>query len=80
MLTNLVTTLAKLGGALNFYSDRLTGGFIIAIIIVAVIFLIFFFSFVPIGLAISARASGVRVGLFQLVGMRIRKVKPARIV
>ena len=80
MLTNLVTTLAKLGGALNFYSDRLTGGFIIAIIIVAVIFLIFFFSFVPVGLAISARASGVRVGLFQLVGMRIRKVKPARIV
>lgn len=80
MLTNFVTTLAKLGGALNFYSDGLSSGIIIAIIIVAVIFLIFFFSFVPIGLAISARASGVRVGLFQLVGMRIRKVKPARIV
>jgi uncharacterized protein YqfA (UPF0365 family) len=45
-----------------------------------VVFLIIFFSFVPIGLWISAAASGVRIGLFQLVGMRIRKVVPADIV
>jgi uncharacterized protein YqfA (UPF0365 family) len=50
------------------------------IVILAIIFLILFFSFVPLGLWISAAASGVRVGIFQLVGMRVRKVVPSRIV
>ena len=50
-------------------------GAIIGIIIGAVILLIFFFSFFPVGLAISAGASGVHVGLFQRVGMR-RIVEP----
>ena len=45
-----------------------------------IIFLIIFFKFVPLGLWISASASGVKIGLFQLVGMRIRKVVPADIV
>ena len=45
-----------------------------------VIFLIIFFSFVPLGLWISASASGVKIGLFQLIGMRIRKVNAADIV
>ena len=55
---------------------------IIALIIVvaAIIFLAIFFSFVPIGLWISAIASGVKVGIFQLVAMRIRKVAPSRII
>ena len=52
----------------------------IALIIVIVIFLVLFFSFVPLGLWISAAASGVHVGIFQLVGMRVRKVIPSRIV
>ena len=39
-----------------------------------------FFTFVPLGLWISARASGVHIGILQLVGMRIRKVIPSRIV
>ncbi|MBQ3108707.1 MAG: flotillin-like protein FloA, partial [Clostridia bacterium] len=52
----------------------------IIIAVAAIIFLALFFSFVPIGLWISASASGVKVGIFQLVGMRIRKVVPARIV
>ena len=52
----------------------------IIVIIVAIIFLILFFTFVPLGLFISARASGVKVGILQLVGMRIRKVIPSRIV
>ena len=52
----------------------------IVIVILAIIFLILFFSFVPLGLWISARASGVKIGIFQLVGMRVRKVIPARIV
>ena len=52
----------------------------VALIIVIVIFLVLFFSFVPLGLWISAAASGVKIGIFQLVGMRVRKVIPSRIV
>ena len=52
----------------------------VLITILAIIFLILFFSFVPLGLWISARASGVKIGVFQLVGMRVRKVVPSRIV
>ena len=39
-----------------------------------------FFRFVPIGLWISALAAGVKVGLFNLVGMRLRRVPPQKIV
>ena len=53
---------------------------LVAIIIAALIFVIVFLTFFPIGLWISAAASGVHVGIFQLVGMRIRKVVPQRIV
>ena len=38
------------------------------------------FSFVPIGLWISAQAAGVRIGIVTLVGMRLRRVPPAKIV
>ncbi|MDR1204066.1 MAG: flotillin-like protein FloA [Peptococcaceae bacterium] len=38
------------------------------------------FSFIPVGLWISALAAGVRIGIFQLVGMRLRRVPPALIV
>ena len=55
-------------------------GLIAAIVIGVILFLILFFSFIPLGLWISAAASGVRVGLFTLVGMKIRKVRPARII
>ncbi len=36
--------------------------------------------FVPVGLWISALASGVRIGLIALVGMRLRKVPPRQII
>ena len=52
----------------------------ILIIVLLVVFFVLFFSFVPLGLWSSAAASGVRVGIFQLVGMRVRKVIPSRIV
>ena len=52
----------------------------IIVIIAVIIFLAIFFSFVPLGLWISALASGVKISIGQLVGMRIRKVVPARIV
>ncbi len=47
---------------------------------IVIIVLAVFMRYVPLRLWISAMASGVRVGIFQLVGMRIRKVIPARII
>jgi uncharacterized protein YqfA (UPF0365 family) len=55
--------------------------FAVFLVIVAIIvFLSFFFSFVPVGLWISAAAAGVKVGIITLVGMRLRRVVPSRIV
>jgi len=45
-----------------------------------VLFLSLFFSFIPVGLWISAFAAGVRVPIFTLIGMRLRRVIPSRIV
>ena len=50
---------------------------IIAIILIAVALL---FTFVPVMLWISALAAGVKVGLFTLVGMRLRRVIPSRVI
>lgn len=47
----------------------------------AIIFtLIFFFWLVPVGLWISALAAGVRVGIGSLIGMRLRRVAPSKII
>ena len=51
--------------------------FTIVLIIIAVFL---FFSFVPVMLWITAMASGVYVGLTTLIGMRLRRIVPARIV
>ncbi|MFC4076738.1 flotillin-like protein FloA [Salinithrix halophila] len=53
---------------------------IILIAVVAVIALSILFSFVPIMLWISAMASGVYVGLTTLIGMRLRRITPSRII
>ena len=50
------------------------------IIAVVVIVLILFFRFIPVALWISALAANVRVGVWTLVGMRLRRVVPSRIV
>lgn len=47
---------------------------------IIVILAIVFFSAVPFGLWISALASNTRVSMFSLVGMRLRRVSPQRIV
>ena len=55
--------------------------FTILIIAAAIIaFLFIFFFFIPVGLWISALAAGVRVGITTLVGMRLRRVPPAKII
>ncbi|MDR7867261.1 MAG: flotillin-like protein FloA [Sporomusaceae bacterium] len=50
------------------------------ILVLFVIGLALFLHFVPLGLWISAIAAGVHVGIFTLIGMRLRRVPPAQIV
>jgi uncharacterized protein YqfA (UPF0365 family) len=52
----------------------------IVVIGLIVIALAVLFTFVPVMLWISALAAGVRVGIFTLVGMRLRRVIPNRVV
>lgn len=52
----------------------------LGIIILVFVFLIMFFSFVPVGLWITAFFSGVRIKISDLVGMKLRRVRPSRIV
>ena len=47
---------------------------------IVVLLVIGFFSLVPMGLWISAVASGVKVGVITLIGMKLRRVKPVHIV
>ncbi|GEK29707.1 UPF0365 protein YqfA [Kurthia zopfii] len=60
----------------------LTGGMISAIIaiVIAIILLAILFTFVPVALWISALAAGVKVSILTLIGMRLRRVTPSRIV
>ncbi|ARB37765.1 UPF0365 family protein [Bacillus subtilis] len=53
---------------------------ILAIVAVAIIVLAVFFTFVPVMLWISALAAGVKISIFTLVGMRLRRVIPNRVV
>lgn len=63
----------------DYYID--TGGFFGVGLILLVLFLILmFFWAVPVRLWIAAKSSGVKVSIFNLIGMRLRKVRPAVIV
>ena len=53
--------------------------FIIAIVVIIIIISVFL-NFVPLGLWITAIASGVNVSVFSLFGMRLRRVRPERII
>lgn len=56
-------------------------GIVPLIILAGIIFLLFIlFTFVPIGLWISAIAAGVRVSIGTLIGMRLRRVPPGRVL
>lgn len=58
----------------------LTGSLIFAAIIAVIIFLILFFYLIPVGLWVTAFFSGVKVNIFTLIGMRLRKVSPPLII
>ncbi|MEH7384065.1 flotillin-like protein FloA [Bacillus sp. JJ1521] len=57
-------------------------GMITILILVAlgIIILAVLFTFVPVALWISALAAGVRVSIFTLIGMRLRRVIPGRVI
>lgn len=54
-------------------------GYIIAFGVIALL-IVLFFVFVPVGLWISSLASNVKISIFNLIGMRLRRVVPSRIV
>lgn len=53
---------------------------VIIIAVLVFLFLILFFTFVPVGLWITAFFSGVKVKISTLIGMRLRRVAPSRII
>ena len=53
---------------------------IIAMFFIIIVGLLILLNFIPVGLWISAGASGVKVSIFSLIGMRLRRVSPARII
>ncbi|AGA69437.1 hypothetical protein Desdi_1992 [Desulfitobacterium dichloroeliminans LMG P-21439] len=57
-------------------------GSLIPIILLAIAFILIsvLLTFIPVGLWISALAAGVNVGIFTLIGMRLRRVTPSKIV
>ena len=56
----------------------MTTTIIIAALIIVLV--VVFFTIIPVGMWISAVASGVKISIFTLVGMKLRRVKPAKIV
>ncbi|MBR3103284.1 MAG: flotillin-like protein FloA [Lachnospiraceae bacterium] len=58
----------------------LADGPIALVAVLVIVVVVVFFSMVPVGMWISAVASGVKIGIFTLVGMKLRRVQPAKIV
>lgn len=58
--------------------DMFIGIIIVAVVVIVLLSIIL--SFIPVGLWITAYFSGVKIGIFTLIGMRLRRVAPIRIV
>lgn len=54
-------------------------GTVLGIVLIAVL-IVLFFTFIPVGLWVTAFFSGVRIKLSTLIGMRLRRVVPSHIV
>ena len=52
----------------------------VVIVAVVALFISMFFVFIPVGLWVSALAANVKVSIFNLIGMRLRRVVPSKIV
>lgn len=67
---------------LGYNSSSNSGVLIILVfaVVIAIFLLSMFFSYVPVGLWISAVSAGVSVKIASLIGMRLRRVRPERII
>jgi uncharacterized protein YqfA (UPF0365 family) len=54
--------------------------FVIVLVVLGIILLSVLLTFVPVMLWISALAAGVKVSIFTLIGMRLRRVIPSRVI
>ena len=54
--------------------------FFFILVVLVIVLLTVFFRFFPIGLWISAAASGVHISIFSMVGMRFRRIDPRKVV
>ncbi len=61
-------------GSMEGLMYTLIAAFLVLVAVVVVL------SFIPLGLWISALAAGVRVSIFNLIGMRLRRIPPNRII
>lgn len=52
----------------------------VGLALLIVILVILFFTFIPVGLWVTAFFSGVKISMSTLIGMRLRRVAPSRIV
>ena len=52
----------------------------VGIAVVIIILVMLFFTFVPVGLWVTAFFSGVKIKMATLIGLRLRRVAPSRIV
>lgn len=52
----------------------------IVILGIVALLVVLFFVFVPVGLWVSSLAANVKISIFNMIGMKLRRVKPARIV
>ena len=57
-----------------------TSGTPVIIAAIIIVLVVVFFTVIPVGMWISAVASGVKIGIFSLIGMKIRRVQPKKIV
>ena len=61
-----------------FYPESLA--MILLIVFVALVIVLIFLRFVPVGLWITSLAAGVHVSIGSLVGMRLRRIQPKMLV
>lgn len=54
--------------------------FLLVAVVIGIILIAVLLTFVPVMLWISALAAGVKVSIFTLIGMRLRRVIPSRVI
>ena len=59
-------------------SDALTG--LIVLLVAALVLIMVILHFIPVGMWIRALASGVHISVGSLIGMKVRRIKPERLV